>query len=100
MRKPLLLCSVLLVAAVSSGAIAKGATMRIGISPIPPNVGTVVTFTAGPNMKIKVEVSPNGVWDLTTDANGNVDWTVPPGAAAIIVSDPNGTWTSNSTVVQ
>lgn len=71
----------------------------IGITPMPPSVGDTVTFSAGANMRIRVEVSPNGVYDLQTDANGKVDWTVPAGAAAFIVSDPTGAWTSNSTVV-
>ncbi len=97
MVKPLALA--LLVSLLSSMPNEEEARMRIGINPIPPSVGTVVTFTAGPNMKLRVEVSPNGVYDLLTDENGNVDWTVPAGALSIIVSDPAGGWTSNSTMV-
>lgn len=71
----------------------------IGIDPIPPVVGSTVTFTAGPNMKIKVEWDPGGVIELRTDSDGKATYTVPSGATSVTVSDPSGSYASNSSAV-
>lgn len=73
---------------------------RIGISPIPPTVGQEVVYTAGPNMEIVVEYEGVGSVLLTTDDTGQVTDVVPSGAEAVIVSDPNGSWQTNTSMIQ
>lgn len=73
---------------------------RIGINPMPPTVGGQVTFSGPPNSTIEVEYPPLGVFKLRTDANGEAVDVVPAGAFAVIVSDPAGTWQSNTSMVR
>jgi len=71
---------------------------QITISPTPIFAGQTVTITAGPNMRLSVML--DGVQTcLTTDANGEVDYT-PPNDGPLYVSDPAGNWQTASEVVQ
>lgn len=72
---------------------------QITISPATLFAGQVATIHAGPNMGIVVQLDPPGsVWRITTDANGNVDFT-PPSAGTMYVSDPTGTWAPDTGIV-
>jgi hypothetical protein len=72
---------------------------RIGIDPKPPTVGEEVTFRAGPNMELRIEIDPDGVFYVTTDADGKAVFEI-PGGVALIVSAPGSTdWTPSSTTI-
>lgn len=87
-------------ASIAQGGAPKMQAQQITLSPTPIFAGDTVTITAGPNMKVVVELSPPGTSvTLTTGDNGQVTY-VPGNAGSLYVSDPAGNWTTATAIVQ
>jgi hypothetical protein len=76
-----------------------GERLNITMSPKPPSVGEEITITAGANMKLRIELDPNGVYTVQTGADGKATFEIPAGAASIIISDPTNQWSPDSSTV-